>query len=120
MSKDWQDIATEQSIKIAKLEAQLAASEKERNKWRNYKPDNEELAECREQAKARDGTYTNGLAAGHVYMVALEAVIRQRDDSIAALQKQVEMAERKYSSMKQLVSDLRGGVFLQEANDDNI
>ena len=55
--------------RVKQLEAEL-------DKWRNWKPDDEALADMQQQALAKDGTYTNGLAAGHVYMRGLEA--RQR------------------------------------------
>ena len=65
------DNALKSSVNIInQLEAEL-------DKWRNWKPDDEDLADMQQQALARDGTYTNSLAAGHVYMRGLES--RQRE-----------------------------------------
>jgi hypothetical protein len=48
----------------------------ELQKWENWHPDNETLKALQEQARARDGSYTNGLAALAVYIGALEARLR--------------------------------------------
>jgi hypothetical protein len=49
----------------------------ELDKWRNYNPDNRDLVEARQQAMNKNGEYKNSLAAGHVYIVALEAHIKR-------------------------------------------
>ena len=64
-------------VVIGELEQRVRQLNAELEKWRNWKPDDEDLADMQEQALARDGTYTSGLAAGHVYMRGLEA--RQRE-----------------------------------------
>lgn len=69
---------------IAQLEAELA-------KWRNWKPDDENLADMQQQALARDGTYTNGLAAGHVYMRGLEARQRELETENRQLRRIIEV-----------------------------
>ena len=57
-------------------------------KWREWQPDNDELRDLQEQARARDGSYTNGLAAQCVYIGGLEAEVRrlqsERDAAHAA------------------------------------
>ena len=56
--------------KIAQLEAEL-------DKWRNWKPDSEDLADMQEQAQCRDGSYNSGLAACGVYIGGLEYRVRE-------------------------------------------
>jgi hypothetical protein len=52
----------------------------ELQKWRTWKPNDEDLRELQEQAKARDGSYTNGLAAQAAYIGALEAEVRRLEN----------------------------------------
>ena len=56
--------------KIAQLEAEL-------DKWCNWKPDDEDLADMQEQAQCRDGSYNSGLAACGVYIGGLEYRVRE-------------------------------------------
>jgi hypothetical protein len=50
---------------------------KQLEKWENWLPDDDDLRVLAEQAKSRDGTYTNGLASQCVYIGALEARLRE-------------------------------------------
>jgi hypothetical protein len=54
------------------LERECVSLEAELDKWKNWKPDDETLLALQEQAKASDGTYTNGLAAQACYIGGLE------------------------------------------------
>lgn len=63
--------------------ASLRAAVAERDKWRAWKPDDEDLSALQSQAKSYDGTYTASLAACAVYIGALEARLRERDAAIA-------------------------------------
>lgn len=47
------------------------------DKWRNWKPSDETLAELKEQAKARDGSYLSSLAVQAAYIGGLEARLQQ-------------------------------------------
>ena len=85
---------------VAALEAELAASEKERNKWRNYMPDDEELAECKKQACYK-GEYKDSLAANHVYIVALETRYRELETQVASL-REIE------TQLRWLIANSRG------------
>lgn len=54
-------------------------------KWETWKPDNEDLAALQEQARARDGSYTNGLAAQSAYIGGLEARLRSYESNSALI-----------------------------------
>lgn len=65
---------------LAQLRAELARANSELNKWRNWHPDREDLKSLQEQARARDGSYTNGLAAQAAYIGGLEGALRDAFD----------------------------------------
>ena len=76
-----------QREEIARLEHALEA-------WKNYKPDDQDLLELAQQARSRDGSYTNGLAAQCVYIGGLEAYLRQKEAEIARLRAQLATAKK--------------------------
>ncbi|HEY4720704.1 MAG TPA: hypothetical protein VII92_02565 [Anaerolineae bacterium] len=69
--------------------ASLRSAAAERDKWRAWHPDDETLAALQKQAKARDGSYMNSLAANAAYIGALEgrlrALVSERDELIGKL-----------------------------------
>ena len=62
----------------------------ELEKWRRWIPDDEDLRDMQEQARARDGTYTNGLAAQAVYIGGLESRQHQLEAELETLKKATE------------------------------
>jgi hypothetical protein len=66
----------------SEIRQKLNAAERELEKWRNYLPDDDELRACAKQAKSKSGIYTDGLAAQYVYIVALEAVLQEKDTKL--------------------------------------
>lgn len=61
----------------------------ELEKWRNWKPDDETLADMQAQAKGRDGDYKDSLAANAIYIGGLEYKVKTLDaqlsDAMAAI-----------------------------------
>lgn len=62
---------------IKALEQRVTQLNTELEKWRNWKPDDEDLADMQEQAQCRDGSYNSGLAACGVYIGGLEYRVRE-------------------------------------------
>lgn len=59
---------------------ELKSNIDELQKWRNWNPNSEDLIALQDQARARDGSYTNGLAAQAAYIGALEAEVRRLEN----------------------------------------
>lgn len=70
--------------------AALRSAASERDKWRAWKPNSEDLAELHDQAMASDGSHKGSLAACVIYIKALEATLRERDAEV----ERAVMAER--------------------------
>lgn len=67
----------EKNDRIFSLTKERDALKAKLEEWKNWMPDDDDLRELAEQAKSKDGSYTNGLAAQSIYIGALEAKLRQ-------------------------------------------
>jgi hypothetical protein len=64
-------------------ERRVAKLERELEKWCNWTPDKDTLREMAKQARSRDGSYSNGLAAQLVYIGGLSAHVRTLERELA-------------------------------------
>lgn len=94
----------------------LRSASSERDKWRAWCPDDEDLADMKQQAQARDGSYTECLAASAIYIGALEARLRERD---AAIERAVK-AERQLSDAREVVNGLIAAIVMDSKDNNSI
>ena len=82
---------------LKQMTAERDALKEEVKKWQEWLPSDEDLRELAEQARSRNGTYTNGLAAQCAYIGGLQARLRQRDSERDALREQIIEASSAYN-----------------------